>query len=79
VRLQTWKKAMGWCTAQWKMLLFCVKTIMKESHKFELACLKKKKKKKEKQFGFLATFWFGTFAMLFSTTGRVVHHENTQR
>ena len=23
VWLQTWKKAMGWCTAQWKMLLFC--------------------------------------------------------
>jgi len=20
--LQTWKKSMGWCTAQWKMLLF---------------------------------------------------------
>jgi len=26
VWLQTWKKAMGWCTAQWKMLLFCTKT-----------------------------------------------------
>jgi len=71
------QKAMGWCTAQWKMLLFCVKTIMKESHKFELARLKKKKK--EKQFGLLATFWFGTFAMLFSTTGCVVRHENTRR
>jgi len=47
-----------------------VKTIMKESHKFELARLKKKKnkrkkKKKGKHFGRLATFWFGTFAMLF--------------
>jgi len=31
VRLQTWKKAMGWCTALWKMLLFCVKIIVKES------------------------------------------------
>ena len=30
--LQTWKKAMGWCTTQWKMLLFCVKTIMKETN-----------------------------------------------
>jgi len=38
-----------------------------------------KKKKKEKKFGCLATFWFSTFAMLFSTTGRVVHHENTQK
>ena len=46
VWLQTWKKAMGWCTAQWKMLLFCAKTIVKESCKFELARLKKKKKKK---------------------------------
>jgi len=26
------------------MLLFCAKTIVKESRKFELACLKKKKK-----------------------------------
>ena len=23
------KKVMGWCTAQWKILLFCVKTIVK--------------------------------------------------
>jgi len=61
------------------MLLFCAKTIVKELHKFELAHLKKKKKKKkkkEKHFGRLATVWFGAFAMLFSTTGRVVHHEN---
>ena len=71
---------MGWCTAQWKMLLFCTKTIVKESRKFELARLKKKKKKKkEKHFGRLATFWFGTFTMLFSTAGCVVRHENTQR
>jgi len=53
---------MGWCTAQSKMLLFCAKTIVKESLKFELARLKKKKKKEH--FGCLATFWFGTFAML---------------
>ena len=70
VWLQTWKKEMGWYTAQWKMLLFCAKNIMKESRKFELARLKqkknkKKKKKKEKHFGRLATFWFDTFAMLF--------------
>jgi len=65
------------------MLLFCAKTIMKESRRFELAHLKKKKKKKErkkeKHFGRLATFWFGTFAMLFSATGCVVRHENTRR
>jgi len=54
------------------MLLFCVKTILKESRKFELARLKKTKK----NFGRLVTFWFGTFAILFSATG-VVRHENT--
>jgi len=59
------------------MLLFCAKTIVKVSHKFELAHLKKKKK--EKHFGHLATFWFGTFTMLFSATECVVRHENTQR
>ena len=64
------------------MLLFCVKTIVKESHKFELSHLKKKKKKKKmkkkkgKHFGRLVTFWFKTLAMLFSTTGCVVRHEN---
>jgi len=61
------------------MLLFCAKTIVKESRKFELARLKKKKKKKEKHFGRLATFWFGTFAMPFSATGYVFRHENTRR
>jgi len=42
VWLQTCKKVMGWCTSQWKMPMFCAKTIVKESCKFELACLKKK-------------------------------------
>ena len=51
------------------MLLFCAKTIVKESRKFELARLKKKKKKKEKHFGRLMTFWFGTFAMLLAPLG----------
>ena len=61
--------------------MFCAKTIMKESRKFELARLKKKKKKKkkEKHFGRLVTFWFGIFAMLCSATGCVFRHENTQR
>ena len=58
-------------------------TIAKESRKFELARLKKKKnkkkKKKEKHFGRLVTFWFGTFAMLFSATGCAVRHEDTRR
>jgi len=64
-------------------MLFCAKTIVKESREFELARLKKKKKKKkkkkEKHFGHLVTFWFGTFVMLFSATGWVFRHENTRR
>jgi len=53
------------------MLLFCAKTIVKESRRFELARLKKKKKKKkkEKHFGCLVTFWFGTFAILLAPLG----------
>jgi len=64
------------------MLLFCAKTIVKESRKFELARLKKKKKKmkkKEKHFGRLATFWFGAFAMLCSATVCVFRHESTRK
>ena len=69
---------MGWCTAQCKMLLFCLKTIIKESPSFELAHLKKVKKKerkKEKHFDSLMTFWFNTFVMLFCDTRHVVGHE----
>jgi len=36
------------------MLLFCAKSIMKESHNFEVARLKKKKKKKKKEENILA-------------------------
>jgi len=57
------------------MLLFCAKTIAKESRKFNQPRLKKKKKK-EKHFGRLVTLWFGTFVMPFSATGCVVCHEN---
>jgi len=46
------------------MLLYCAKTIVKESRKLELA-RQKKKKKKEKHFGRLVTFWFSTFAGCF--------------
>jgi len=31
MRPQSCDKAMGWCTAQYEMLLFSVKTIVKES------------------------------------------------
>jgi len=43
-------------------------TIVRESHNFELACLKMKKKRRKKlrqTFGHLATFWFHTFTISF--------------
>ena len=49
VRLQIWKKATDWCTAQWKMLLFCAKTIAKESRKFQLARLEKKRRRRRRR------------------------------
>jgi len=55
VRHQRCEKVMGWCTAQCKMLPFCAKTIMKESHNFE-------------GFGRPVTFCFNTFTTLFCTT-----------
>ena len=59
VWLQTWKKAMGWwCTAQWKKQLFCAKTNVKESCKFELARLKKKRKKKKKKMKMIFAIWW---------------------
>jgi len=39
------------------MLLFCVKTIVKESHKFELAHLKKNNKKKKKKKEKILAIW----------------------
>ena len=68
----------------------CVKTIVKESCNYELACLKKKKNKKEKRrrrirrgkeeehFRHLATFWFGTFLMMFRATRNPVGNETLE-
>ena len=67
------------------MLLFCAKTIVKESRKFETSLSEEEEEEEEEEeveenhFGRLETFWFGTFAVLFSTTGCVVRNENTQR
>ena len=43
------EKVMDWCTSQWKMLLFCAKIIVKESHKLELARLKKEEEEEEEE------------------------------
>jgi len=51
------------------MLLFCVKTVMIDSHNFELTHLKKNRKK---HFGRLAPFWFGIFMMSFHATRSLV-------
>jgi len=61
VRLRSCEKMMGWCTAQCKMLLFCVKAVVKESHDFELAHLRRRKRKR-RTFGDLLV---QCFAMLF--------------
>jgi len=65
VRLQSCEKVMGWCTTQCKMLLFCVKTIMRESRNFELTRLKKKEK----------TFWPSAGDFLVCATRRVIGNE----
>ena len=58
------------------MLLFCVKTIVKESCNFEKEKKKKKnkkkkkgKKKKKEKHGCLVTFWFGTSRYFFVILG----------
>lgn len=56
------------------MLLFHLKTIVKDTHSFELTDLKQ-----EEDFGHFVTFWFGTFTVFFHTTRSRVGHENTQR
>ena len=62
--LESCKKVMGWFTAQHKeMLLFCVKTLVKESHNSGLACLKKKKRRRQKERHF---FSFGDFLVWYS-------------
>ena len=77
------KKATGWCTAQWKMLLFYAKTIVKESREFELARrLKKKKKKKKKKENTLAVWWLSGSVLsrcFLAPLGVLfVDHENTR-
>ena len=59
---------MGWCTAH----------AMKNA---AVLCKNQEEEEEEEEedFGRLVTFWFGTFAILFSATVCVVHHENTQR
>jgi len=66
---------MGWYTAQCKMLLFCTRTIVKESRNFERKNERKKERKKErtkeeeeKHFGHFAAFWIGTFMIVFCAT-----------
>jgi len=55
------------------MLLFHVKTIIKDSHSSKLTDLKKE------DFGRLVTFWFSTFAVLFHTSRSHVGHKNTKK
>ena len=54
------------------MLLFCAKTIVRESCSFKLSHLKKKEK-----IHLFGDFWFGAFVMLFLNTGSLLGEENT--
>ena len=53
------------------MLLFCAKAIMKESHNFEQAHLKKTKKKKKEKHLLSGNFLVWYFRDAFCTTGCV--------
>ena len=72
MRLRSCEKAMGSCTAQCKMLLFCANTIVRESAKFELADLKKEEE--EKRFW---RFGDGIFMTVLHNTGSLLGQENT--
>ena len=52
------------------MLLFCAKTIVKEIRNFRTSPSEEEEeeRKKNMHLGRLATFWFGTFTVLFSAT-----------
>ena len=78
MRVQSCEKVMGWCTAQCKMLLFCAKTVVKESRNFELAHLKKKKKKERKTFWLSSNFLVQYFHNAFTATRHVVGHETLE-
>ena len=64
VRFESSEKVMGWCTNQCKLLLFCVKTIMRKSHAIF-----------EEEDGHLAKVLVQKFVMLFRTTRGAVRHE----
>ena len=70
------KEVMGWYTAQWKCCCFVQKPLWKSHANLNYPIwIWKRRRRKRKHFGCPATFWFGSFMMLFSTTGCVVHHE----
>ena len=62
--LQTWKKRWAGAILSEKCCCF----VQKE----------KEEEEEEEDFGRLATFWFGTFAMLFSATGCVARHKTLE-
>ena len=79
MRLQSWEKVFGLCTAQCKVLLFHAKIIVRVMQ-FKLGHLKMEKKIKKADFGHLASFWFGTFTVAFCTTRRsLVGHQSTRK
>jgi len=59
------------------MLLFCAKTVVKESRNFEIAHLKKKKKER-KTFSLPGNFLVQYFHDAFTATRHVVGHETLE-
>ena len=68
------KKRWGRAHAQCKMLLFCANTVVRESAKFELACLKKEEEEEEEE----NRFWrFGDFLVRYFRDGFSRHWESS--
>jgi len=57
------------------MLLICAKTIVKESRKFELDCLKKKKKKKRdfEKFVCISIYCVSALSLHIESTDSMIH------
>ena len=65
-RLQSCEKAMGSCTAQYKMLLFRAQTSVRGWRNNELAHLKKERRRRRKTICMFCCCWVGYFRDAFS-------------
>ena len=76
VRLQSWY--IGPCTGSIKMLAFCAKTVVTDSHNFEQACLKKEEEEQNRLWllwQFSGSIFYDALLCHWSLAG----HENTSK